>query len=51
MFRVMGKITKRLFPTGSETPSEISRSVVKKAKRKPAPQDVAYPDRSKKKGK
>ena len=32
-FRILGSITKRLFPTGKETPQEIPRTVVKKPKR------------------
>lgn len=44
-FRIMGPITKRLFPTGKETPQTIGRDFVKKAKRGPEPQDKAWPVR------
>jgi hypothetical protein len=44
-FRIMGKITSKLFPKGTETPQTIGRDFVKKSKRGPEPQDKAWPVR------
>jgi len=48
MGRILGKITKRLFPTGKETPSDIPRSFKPDPKRGKAPQDIEFPAHRKK---